>query len=343
MKKLALRLIISIAVLGPGFSSYSQSLPIAFVEVFGNRKVSANEVIQKAGIHEGDTLTESNFDGDLTKARIRSLPTVKLATLEAVCCQPSGGWVIFIGISESDSSNFKYRKNPTGSVTLPKEMTQNYNDLMEANEKAVMSGNSSEDRSLGYSLMNDSACRRIEKKFIGYANNNLELLQKVIHESSDPEQRIAATCIIAYNDNKQKFIPDLLYAVSDSSEGVRNDATRALGILAEYAQTHPSLNIEIPPAPFITMIHSFVWTDRNKGTFVLEGLTRSRNKELLISLKKNSLPELIEMAKWRSKGHAYPAFYMLGRIADINEEEIGKLFDDYIKNIELIVQKINKL
>jgi hypothetical protein len=81
------------------------------------------------------------------------------------------------------------------------------------------------------------------------------------------------------------------------------------------------------------MIHSIVWSDRNKGTSVLEGLTRSRNKELLISLKKNSLPELIEMAKWRSMGHAYSAFYMLGRIADINEEEIGKLFDDYIKTL----------
>ena len=88
MKKLAAWAIISIAILVPGFSSYSQTLPITYIEVFGNRQVSADIVVQKAGIHEGDTLTESNFDGDQTRARIMSLPKVKLATLEAVCCQP---------------------------------------------------------------------------------------------------------------------------------------------------------------------------------------------------------------------------------------------------------------
>jgi hypothetical protein len=101
-------------------------------------------------------------------------------------------------------------------VILPKEITKSYIDFNEAVQKAVMGGNASEDYSNGYSLLNDSACRRLQKKFISYANHNLEILQKVIHESSDPFQRETAAWIIAYNDHKQKFIPDLLYAVSDS-------------------------------------------------------------------------------------------------------------------------------
>ena len=48
------------------------------------------------------------------------------------------------------------------------------------------------------------------------------------------------------------------------------------------------------------------------------------------------------MAKWKSKGHAYAAFFILARIAGIKEEEIGRLFDDHINNVEQIVQKINK-
>ena len=47
------------------------------------------------------------------------------------------------------------------------------------------------------------------------------------------------------------------------------------------------------------------------------------------------------MAKWRSMGHAYFAFYILGRLADYKEEEIAKLFEDQINNVDMMVQKIN--
>jgi len=343
MKKLAAWAIISIAILVPGFSSYSQTLPITYIEVFGNRQVSADIVVQKAGIHEGDTIAMFDFGKEHVISSIKSLSAVKGATVEPICCEDrSGGLLIFIGISESDKVSFKYHKNPVGSVILPKEMTQTYHEFNDAVQKAVLSGNATEDYSNGYSLLNDSASRTLQKKFIGYANNKLALLQKVIRESSDPYQRETAAWIIAYNDYKKKFIPDLLYAVSDSSEDVRNNATRSLGILAGYAQMHPELKIEIPVTPFIEMIHSSVWTDRNKGSFVLEGLTQSRKKELLISLKKNSLPELIEMAKWRSKGHAYAAFFILARIAGIKEAEINKLFEDQINSVDMLVQKINR-
>jgi len=342
MNNIAFWIFVSIAILAPGFSSYSQKLPVAMIEVFGNRQVSADAVLQKAGIHESDTIAMFDFGKELIISRIRSLPAVKGATIEPVCCEDrTGGLLIFIGISESDKVYFKYHKNPPGSVILPIEMTQTYNNFNDAVQKAVMAGNISEDYSKGYSLLNDSVCRNLQKKFIGYANNNLAILQKVIHESSDPFQRETAAWIIAYNDHKQKFIPDLLYAVSDSSEEVRNNATRSLGILAGYAQVHPALKIEIPSTPFIDMIHSIVWSDRNKGSAVLEALTRSRNRELFSSLKKNSLPELIEMAKWRSMGHAYFAFYILGRLADYKEEEIAKLFEDQINNVDMMVQKIN--
>ena len=146
MKKLALRAIISIAILAPGFSSYSQSLPIAFIEVFGNRKVSANEVIQKAGIHEGDSISMAEFDLEQIFNRIMAVPAVKLTMISPICCEDlTGGWLIFIGIAENDITNSKYHKSPVGSIMLTKEMTQNYYDFMEALQKAVMSRNSSED------------------------------------------------------------------------------------------------------------------------------------------------------------------------------------------------------
>jgi hypothetical protein len=52
---------VGIAILAPGFSSYSQKLPVAMIEVFGNRQVSTDSVLQKAGIHEGDTIAMFDF------------------------------------------------------------------------------------------------------------------------------------------------------------------------------------------------------------------------------------------------------------------------------------------
>src|SRR6478736_6514457 len=99
MKKLIIQIIISITILGNGFSSYSQSLPIAFIEVFGNRKVSANEVIQKAGIHEGDTISLAEFDFEQSSNRILAVPKVKQTMISPICCEErTGGWLIFIGI-----------------------------------------------------------------------------------------------------------------------------------------------------------------------------------------------------------------------------------------------------
>jgi len=41
-------------------------------------------------------------------------------------------------------------------------------------------------------------------------------------------------------------------------------------------------------------------------------------------------------------GHAYAAFFILARIADIKEAEINTLFEDQINNVNMMEQKINR-
>lgn len=114
----------------------------------------------------------------------------------------------------------------------------------------------------------------------------------------------------------------LLYAVDDADETVRNNAARALGILAGYLEMHPELNITIPATPFIQMVNSIVWTDRNKGASVLMHLTDKRDPELLRQIKEQAMPSIIEMAKWKSRGHAIFCFVILGRIAGEDEASL---------------------
>ena len=96
----------------------------------------------------------------------------------------------------------------------------------------------------------------------------------------------------------------------------------ALAVMAPYARRHPELGITVPTAPFVDMLGSLTWTDRNKASLALMELTATRDAALLGELRARALPALVEMARWRSEGHALPAFVVLGRIGGMTEEAI---------------------
>jgi len=105
---------------------------------------------------------------------------------------------------------------------------------------------------------------------------------------------------------------------------VRNDAIRALGVLAESS---PKVASQIPPEGFVEMVSSGSWTDRNKAGFLLDELSQRRDPKLLRQLRLRSLESLIEMARWRGRGHADFARILLGRIAGIEESRLQQLMD----------------
>jgi hypothetical protein len=109
--------------------------------------------------------------------------------------------------------------------------------------------------------------------------------------------------------------------MSDPDSNVRNNAMRALSILAEYAGHHPELRLKIPAEPFIKMLNSLVWTDRDKAGFALMRLTERRDPAMLDSLRGSALPSLVEMAQWKTPGHANMFCLILGRIAGMPDHE----------------------
>ncbi|PYS28898.1 MAG: hypothetical protein DMF75_18070 [Acidobacteria bacterium] len=75
------------------------------------------------------------------------------------------------------------------------------------------------------------------------------------------------------------------------------------------------------------MLNSIVWTDRNKSSLVLYTLTEERNPAVLSKLRERALLSLIEMSRWKSPGHAFGPFFILGRVGNISEDEIRKEWD----------------
>lgn len=301
-------------------ATFAQSYKIGTIDVYGTRKTNPDTILAHLSVKEGDSITHESFKSADEAERLKQIEGVKYATVNPVCCDTANNLMLYIGIGETEAVILKYRNTPAQNIKLPVEMINAFHNFNDQIEPAINAGQGGEDYSHGYALINYPPARNEQEKFTGFATKNLSLLAHVLKDSKYAEQRAAAAQIIAYSANKKEIVSYLLYAVDDPDEGVRNNATRALAILAGYLSSHPELEIVIPAAPFIKMVNSIVWTDRNKGAWVLMQLTKNRDPKLLNEIKRQALPSIIEMAKWKDRGHAYFSFAILGHIAGVNEK-----------------------
>lgn len=293
------------------------------IEFFGYKDIDVAAVRKALPVDEGDI-----YARDETKNKVRHAVAGALGgaptDVQGVCCNENGDFVLFIGLPGSSSKNFSYNPAPEGKARLSEEITALQARVYQASEAAVRKGRESarEDDSTGYALSQDPALRALQLKVRDYALAHENEVLHVLESSADPRQRQTAANTLGYARKSTRQIQALVLAARDPDDGVRNDAVRTLGVLASYDK---EISKEIPPEGFIQMINSGIWTDRNKGSFVLDELTRSRDPRLLEALRATALDSLIEMARWRSTGHAIPARIVLGRIAGIPEDRLLEL------------------
>jgi hypothetical protein len=137
-----------------------------------------------------------------------------------------------------------------------------------------------------------------------YALQSEALLLRVLDSSSDARHRAVAATALGYLRQSNLQITALVKANLDLDFEVRNNAGRALGVLA---LAKPDLARQIPVAAFIKLSSSPTWTDHNKAAILLDTLSKGRDQNLLKQLKVNALDNLLEMAQWHYAGHAYTA------------------------------------
>lgn len=333
--------ILTLSLISFFFFSADAQQTIGIIDVFGNRSTSTSAVYQALLFKVGDTLYRNKFNKEQQIQKLKKDLHVPDASLEAVCCTDGNKEIIYIGINESGSKKSSYRKAPTRSIALPREMKVDYDSLMLAIREAVLKGQNSEDFSQGHSLVAYPKARTLQERFVTYASQS-SLLKEVIYSAVNALERAAAVQILAYAKDKNAIIEDLVYAVSDPNEEVRNNAIRALSVIAAYAEEHPEQNITIPAQPFINMLNSLVWTDRNKASLLLFQLTNEGDPEILKALHQQALTSLLEMAQWKDKGHAMPSFIILGRIAGLEDEKLFEAFhsNSFSDSLQEIIKKV---
>jgi hypothetical protein len=170
-----------------------------------------------------------------------------------------------------------------------------------------------------------------------YSLRNEALILQVLASSSDVWHRAVAAQMLGYARQSDEQVDALVRASLDADAGVRNDAVRALEVLAG---AKPDLAKKISPEPFVRLLRSGGWLDHNKASLVLVALTKDRDPKMLSLLRLEALDPLIEMARWHYIGHAEAALSILGRIAGIDEDSLEKLIE--AGQADTIIRKLNQ-
>jgi len=240
------------------------------------------------------------------KAEIKNITGAEATDMALI--NTGDGPIVFVGVPGKSNSKPSARNAiGTTAILAPNEIKKAYDRMTELLPKAV-ARKTKED-------VEQFNAAKIELKTLSEVKRP-ELLAAL--DSSDSTDRVVASFALGLVADKPDELAALVRLANDPDSVVRNNSTRELG---ELLQDHPELVKYIPAAPFIAMLNSPTWTDRNKSIFVLDKLTRSRSPAVLKELCDKALPSLKEMCDWPS-GYAETAIELLGRIAGIPDEKL---------------------
>jgi HEAT repeats len=220
-------------------------------------------------VHEGEPFPPPGVHSDPLERRVSDRVkeiTGRTATdIAFVCCDSKQNYMAYIGLQGASYQELRFDPAPRGSIRLPKEAMKLGDRMGDAWAKAVMNGHAEEDDSTGYALTKDPGARKAELVVRDYALENEPLLLKVLASSSDAEHRATAAVMLGYSRQSNEQIDALVRASLDPDGDVRNNAVRALEVLAG---AKPELAQRIPIGPFVRLLRSGAWTDHNKASLL---------------------------------------------------------------------------
>ncbi len=294
---------------------------IGLIEIYGARRVPIKKVQSALGVAQGDAMPSREGVED----RIDRIPGIVASRVEASCCD-GGKMILYVGVEEGDQPHFDFHPAPSGDVALAPDLASKYHDFLDEVGASIHVNKADEDLTNGYSLMADPACRTLQQDFIPLVARELTLLDQVVRQSSDPDQRAAAAYFLQYGPRSvrsSKLIVDALqYALRDQEDTVRENAMRSLQAIAVGAKLHPEQQVHIEPTWFVELLNSVVWSDRRNATLALVNLTDNDDPETLALIRERAIQSVIEMARWHDLRHALPAFILAGRLAGLDEKQI---------------------
>ena len=287
---------------------------VGSIDIFGTTGVDVEAVRAKLPIKVGDFSAKFHSGGP-RRAEFEQATGHVPVNVFPVCCDERGREFVFIGLGGRDVPT---TQPPSGAERLSKPLLDLYNEFGFALIAAIMRGNSHEDHSTGYALSQDPALRAIQLRMRDAALKNEQELFTVSANSGDINSRRAAVHLLGYAQRSKQQAQTLASAARDADENVRNNATRALGVLINaFPETAKEIDLDY----FLELMNSPVWTDRNKASMLLEEASRSREPSILARIRAKDIDALTEMARWKTP-HRGTAVMILGRMGGMEESSL---------------------
>jgi hypothetical protein len=318
-----MKIVILIAILTAAAPVLSQeeSFTIGAFDFYGRDGLDANLIRAALPLREGDQLSRGSKERMVRRVKkaIRQATGREVSDVAPVCCDNSGKLIVYIGLRGKSVGQTLYNTAPRGSARLPPAALKINRDIEKALLNAIEKGVSGEDDSQGYALSLDPETRTKQLALRAYVARNSPMVMRVLASARNGEHRQIAAEMLGYADKSPEQIAALIRAGHDVDDGVRNNAIRALVVLARSSS---EASASIPGECFVGLLNSGLWTDRNKSAELLSVLTAHRDPTLLTCLLEQALTPLVEMARWSFPGHAQSARLILGRIVGIDEKTL---------------------
>ena len=326
-------LLVLVSVLTPA-ALVAQDREIGRVSFFGADGFDVKAIRDALPIREGDRVPLDTLEADATQRAagwrraisnaVGRIAHVEPTGVDIVCCDERGRLLVYVGLPGASIRPVRYNPPPGGAATLPEAIVRAADEIAGLLFKAVAAGRAAEDHSQGYSLAaDDPALRTRQLAWRDEVRRHAAEVFEVVRSARDPRQRGIAALALGYLPPSDAQVGALVSASFDPDDGVRNNAVRTLAVLLV---TRPERGARVPGDRFIELLHSPVWSDRNKGLLLLQALTVSRNPDLLQQLQR-ARGSLVEMAGW-PKGHAVAARVILGRMLGIAEAAMASLVNE---------------
>ncbi len=281
--------------------------PVGRIFVFGDLQVESavRELLPPVPVRF------SAADGDNLQKKLAASSLWRQSDLTWVCCEPQGAAILYVGVRVTDRRP-RFRPAPTGTIRLDDEDLTLYDRHMELLHEAATTGRSGPgDDAAGHALSSYAPVREIEEKIIAQAGEWAAHWREVALDSRDNRHRAAAIHLAPYGPKDQVLVDALAAAAQDPDALVRNNAIRAMGVLARSAVGRSRLRFN--PVPLLELFDSVHWTDWNKASDALEALTEAADSKLLGEIAERAGEPLRQIASWPPM-HAKPATVILERI-----------------------------
>jgi hypothetical protein len=300
-----------------------KSFRIGVIDFYGAQGMDTAALREKISVRGCQVIALDDMEKSLAaiKSEVLAAAGMKVTDIEVLCCDVPETWDLYVGLLGNSYKPATYATTPVGEVKLPGQGLALYKQDLDLLMESIQKGQATEDDSKGYQLATYAPAQKVQLAMRKYALGHTEEIERVLRGSKYVEQRQASAMLLGYSDRLDGQVRALEAATDDPDPEVRNNAVRALEVMLAAGQI-AGMSVK----PFVAMLYSGAWSDRNKASLLLDRMTVSRNPALLRELRE-ALGPLEDGARWHSPGHARPFLDILGRIGGIDEKRLQALED----------------